>query len=114
MLLPDAPVDAPQGRVRALARDGFLLLTGGATDLDAVLAAAAEAPGPVRVLALRALDPDGTLTATLGARPDEVWIVRPDAHVAAVLPAPTLDDLTTVLERAVRADDRHGVLQVSP
>jgi hypothetical protein len=43
-----------------------------------------------------------------------VWILRPDAHVAAVLPAPTLDDLTTVLERAVRAGDRHGVLQASP
>ncbi|QJY45846.1 FAD-dependent monooxygenase [Pseudonocardia broussonetiae] len=118
VLLPDAPVDAPQGRVRALARDGFLLLTGDATDLDAVRAAAADAPGPVRVLALRALDPDGTLTATLGARPDEVWIVRPDAHVAAVVAAPTRESITTALARAAartttREETPHGVLQTS-
>jgi 3-(3-hydroxy-phenyl)propionate hydroxylase len=31
------------------------------------------------------LDPSGLLPEALGARPDEVWVLRPDAHVAAVL-----------------------------
>lgn len=129
VLVPDAPVRTPAGpgRLRALARDGFLLLTGPLTDADAVTAAASAAPGPVRVLALAELDghpdtdpavtggaagagagagaPAGdgagpTVTAALAARPDEVWLLRPDAHVAAVLPAPTRDDVAAALARA--------------
>ncbi|MEU4374351.1 FAD-dependent monooxygenase [Pseudonocardia alni] len=124
VLVPDAPVRSPAGpgRLRALARDGFLLLTGPLADADAVAAAAAGAPGPVRVLALAeldgrtgtgALDEDGdedgdgdgdgrgpTVTAALAARPDEVWLLRPDAHVAAVLAAPSRDDVAAALARA--------------
>ncbi|WP_232664597.1 FAD-dependent monooxygenase [Pseudonocardia sp. TRM90224] len=70
-------------RLREVARDGFLLLA--APDVDpAELAAAAEAAtGPVRVLALDAVDPTGEL---LGAGSGEVFVVRPDAHIAAVVP----------------------------
>lgn len=124
VLVPDAPVRSPAGpgRLRALARDGFLLLTGPLADADAVAAAAAGAPGPVRLLALAeldgrtgtgALDEDGdedgdgdgdgrgpTVTAALAARPDEVWLLRPDAHVAAVLAAPSRDDVAAALARA--------------
>ncbi|MBO4241002.1 FAD-dependent monooxygenase [Pseudonocardia alni] len=116
VLVPDAPVRTPggPGRLRALARDGFLLLTGPLADADAVAAAAAGAPGPVRVLALAeldgrtgtgSLDGDGdgdgpTVTAALAARPDEVWLLRPDAHVAAVLAAPSRDDVAAALARA--------------
>jgi pentachlorophenol monooxygenase/3-(3-hydroxy-phenyl)propionate hydroxylase len=117
IVLPDAPVEtAADGptRIRALARAGFLLLVGADADVEAARQAATVAPGPVRVLLLDEIDTDGTLTTGLAARPDEVWIVRPDAHVAAVLPAPTLVDLTTVLDRAVHAGNQHGVLQVSP
>ena len=38
-----------------------------------------------------AIDPDGTLAAALGARPGEVWVIRPDAHIAAVLADRRLD-----------------------
>jgi hypothetical protein len=31
------------------------------------------------------LDGGQTLRKALGARPDEIWVLRPDAHVAAVL-----------------------------
>jgi len=106
VVLPDAPVALPgggTGRIRALARDGFLLLVGSAVELAAVQGAAAAAPGPVRVLVLDEIDPDGILTASTAARPDEVWIVRPDAHVAAVLSGPTHDDVTSALARAVGA-----------
>ncbi|MEJ8278140.1 FAD-dependent monooxygenase [Pseudonocardia spirodelae] len=101
VLVPDAPVTGPDGvrRLRALARDGFLLLAGAAVDPDVGRGAADGVPGPVRVLAVADLD-DGELTAALGARPDDVWVIRPDAHVAAVLAAPGHDMLRAALDRA--------------
>ncbi|MBN6038936.1 FAD-dependent monooxygenase [Amycolatopsis sp. 195334CR] len=89
VLLPDAPVVVPGAgptRARALARDGFLVLT------------TVEVDSPVRVLKLAEIDPDGALTAALGARPGEIWLVRPDAHIAAVLTDPA--ELTVALDRA--------------
>jgi hypothetical protein len=103
MMLPDAEVATPtggRGRLRALARDGFVLLAGPDADAAAVREAAGVMPGPTRVLELATLDPDGSLTAALDARPDQVWIVRPDAHVAAVLAAPGYLDLAAALARA--------------
>ncbi len=66
VLVPDVPVG--DTRLRALARDGFLLIGG-------------EAPG------VASLPMEGSVAEVLGARPGEVWVVRPDAHVAAVVPA---------------------------
>ncbi|WP_439379779.1 FAD-dependent monooxygenase [Amycolatopsis lexingtonensis] len=64
-LLPDLTVAS--GRLRDLARQGFLLLT---------------TPG-VRAEGMRSAEiPVG---GALGARPGEAWLVRPDAYVAAVL-----------------------------
>jgi 3-(3-hydroxy-phenyl)propionate hydroxylase len=42
---------------------------------------------PVRTIALGRLTPDGRLAAILGAAPGEPWIIRPDGHIAAVVPA---------------------------
>ncbi|WP_371333509.1 FAD-dependent monooxygenase [Pseudonocardia sp. Ae168_Ps1] len=126
ILVPDAPVTLPDGtttRLRALARDGFLLLTAPGADTGAATAAAAAAPGPATTLPITpASPPSGStlrpaagperasrpgaagehadLTGVLGARPGEVWVVRPDAHVAAVLHRPTRDDLAAALARA--------------
>ena len=44
---------------------------------------------PVAVHRIRDLDGSGLLAATLGARPDEAWVLRPDGHVAAVVPDPS-------------------------
>jgi 3-(3-hydroxy-phenyl)propionate hydroxylase len=82
-LVPD--VATPAGRLRALARSGFLLLT----DL-ALPSARGVAVLPVRF--------PSDLAEALGAKPGEIWIVRPDAHVAAVLSTP--DDLPAALRRA--------------
>ncbi|RCV47448.1 hypothetical protein DEF23_26745 [Marinitenerispora sediminis] len=41
---------------------------------------------PVAAFGLAEIDRAGVLRAALGARPGEVWLLRPDAHVAAVLP----------------------------
>ncbi|WP_255622367.1 FAD-dependent monooxygenase [Pseudonocardia sp. DSM 110487] len=94
----------PPGRVREIARDGFLLLVAPGADLDAARTAAAATPGPVRVIGLPEIDPDGTLSGTLGSRPDEVWIIRPDAHIAAVLGNPTRQEIRAALARATRSE----------
>lgn len=121
VLLSDAPIAYPgrgPGRLRALARSGFLLLTTDGVARDAVRAAAATVNGPIQVLALSDLDAGGTLTATLTARPGEVWIIRPDAHIAAVLTDPTTSEITAALQRAVahpapREESHDGALQAS-
>ncbi|MDN5750224.1 MAG: hypothetical protein L0H64_17215, partial [Pseudonocardia sp.] len=115
VLLPDAAVTG--GRVRGLARDGLLLLVAAGADADVVHAAVASVPSPVRVLDLAVVDPAGMLAAALDARPGEVWVVRPDAHVAAVLTDPSTDALRAALDRAAGHADRpreespDGVLQ---
>ncbi|MDN5858654.1 MAG: FAD-dependent monooxygenase, partial [Pseudonocardia sp.] len=120
VVLPDAPVATPSGRerVRALARDGFLLLTTSGVDAATVREAAAALPGPVRVLAIADIDADGALGAALDAHPGEVWVVRPDAYVAAVLPDPTSEQITAALLRAAgrpatREESNDGALQAS-
>ncbi len=103
VFLPDAPVvvDGVPGRLREFARDGFLLLAG--PDLDGSWlrdAAASATPAPVRVLSLASIDVDGAVVESLGARPAEVWVVRPDAHIAAVLDGPTPGEVAAAVRRA--------------
>ncbi len=115
VLAPEAPVRAetcsstsPHARrFRELARRGFLLLLAPGADRAAVERAAAEAAGPVTVAVLADIDDTGALAAALDARPGEVWVLRPDAHVAAVVEDP--DEIGAVLERA-RGGAAHGVL----
>ncbi|NYJ07250.1 FAD-dependent monooxygenase [Petropleomorpha daqingensis] len=82
VLVPDCPVTVPGRpdvvRLRQLAREGITVLAGD----DAVLPAAGP---PVAVHRIADLDPTPVLRDALGARPDELWVLRPDAHVAAVL-----------------------------
>jgi pentachlorophenol monooxygenase/3-(3-hydroxy-phenyl)propionate hydroxylase len=106
VLLPDAPITDPASgsptRLRLLARTGFTLLVhGGDGDVAGAHAAAAGLPGPLRVEALDVLSPEVDLAEALGSRPGEVWVVRPDAHVAAVVPAGRPADLRAALERAL-------------
>jgi len=98
----EAPISmaGSSGRLRAISRDGFLLLAGPAVDLTLVRKGAAETRGPVRILALDEIDAGGAVREGLAARPDEVWVIRPDAHVAAVLTAPGLVEVTAALRRA--------------
>jgi len=81
VLLPDITVSA--GRLRDLARQGFLLLTTPGTPVS----------GPTPVVEV----PEG---GELGVRPGEVWVVRPDAYVAAVARSPAeLDRVWRTLTR---------------
>lgn len=88
-------------RLRQLARAGVLVLVLPAADLAAAHRAADAVDAPVQVHRTAELDPDGGLVAALAARPGEVWVVRPDAHVAAVLTGPDAETLATALRRAL-------------
>ncbi len=99
VLVPDCPVTVPGRpdltRLRRLAREGLtVLLADGAPDVDAPAGRA-----PVAVHRMADLDPSGALAEILGARPGEIWLLRPDAHVAAVLTDPA--DLAAALGRIV-------------
>ncbi|HEY2206018.1 MAG TPA: FAD-dependent monooxygenase [Pseudonocardia sp.] len=79
-IVPDLPVRGGRGSLRRWCRDGLLVLAapGAATDV-----AVPAGPVPVRVLAMTGLSAE--LAGVLGARPGQWWVVRPDAHVAAVV-----------------------------
>jgi 3-(3-hydroxy-phenyl)propionate hydroxylase len=128
ILVPDAPVrlgpgdgrrggvadapGAPDTRFRLLARRGFLLLLAPGADAGAARVAAARCAAPVRVAELAAVDAGGALAEALAARPGEVWVLRPDAYVAAVLEHPTSVTIEAALHRALadREESGHGLL----
>ncbi len=88
VLAPDCPVTVPGRpdlvRLRQLAREGLTVLVGRSVPEVGT----PDGPLPVAVHRLDALDPEGVLADALGAGPDELWLLRPDAHVAAVLTDP--------------------------
>jgi len=93
--IPDGgrPGSDPPNRLRALAREGLLVLLACGADRAAADAAARAVAAPVRVAPL-----DPAVAAALGARPGEAWVLRPDAHVAAIVQTA---DLETALCRAL-------------
>ena len=100
VLVPDAPVRDAQGvatRLRELARRGVSVLVADGVAADAARAALAGLEAPVAVHRIADLDPDpeahldeggalvGALLGALAPEPGELWLLRPDAHIAAVL-----------------------------
>jgi len=85
VLVPDCPVTVAGRpdlvRLRQLSREGITLLVSD----EAALPEGLPADGPVTVHRIAELDPTPVLREALAARPDEIWVLRPDAHVAAVL-----------------------------
>ncbi|MGY1653502.1 FAD-dependent monooxygenase [Geodermatophilus sp. SYSU D01119] len=85
VLVPDFPVTVPGRpdvvRLRQLAREGVTVLVGH----DAEVPGLPTGDLPVAVHRIADLDSSGLLAEALGARPGETWVLRPDAHVAAVL-----------------------------
>jgi 3-(3-hydroxy-phenyl)propionate hydroxylase len=110
VLVPDAPVrlaDRPAvTHLRELVRDGLLALTTDGVDPGGVAVAMKEATtAPSRVLRVAEIDVEGALRAALDAGPGEVWILRPDGHVAAVLADPDPSAVAAATRRAVGAGD---------
>ncbi|MFP5334378.1 MAG: FAD-dependent monooxygenase [Actinomycetes bacterium] len=106
VVLPDGPAADPADpsvtRVRQLCRRGLLALVGDGVDADACRSAmeGAAPPGtPLRVTTLATVDVAGVLRSALRATDDEVWLVRPDAHVAACVTTP--DDLARATRRVL-------------
>ncbi|MBB6350491.1 pentachlorophenol monooxygenase/3-(3-hydroxy-phenyl)propionate hydroxylase [Nonomuraea muscovyensis] len=118
VLVPDAPISAAApgvNRLREVARDGFLLLAADGVDTGPVRRAARLAtPAPVRLLRLADSDPAGALREALAARPGELWILRPDAHIAAVLPGATPSSVTRALRRALGSSPHRGDAVAGP
>lgn len=89
------------GAGEQIARDGFLVLTGDEVDTDPVAAALEKATAaPTRVLSLAAVDTSGALREALRPEPGEAWVIRPDAHLAAVVPTTDTARLAEAVQRA--------------
>ncbi|MEV4106367.1 FAD-dependent monooxygenase [Nonomuraea sp. NPDC049695] len=101
VILPDMRL--PGGRLRELCRDGFLLLLGEMCDsrlFAQVLGKVTTAPLAVRGLA----EIDG-LAERLGAGPDEAWLIRPDSHIAAIIPHAGPESVADAFRRALGEEE---------
>src|SRR5262252_5988651 len=105
ILVPDVPVSyAERARpttLRALAREGFVVLCACGADAAAAHSAASAVAPPVRVIEAGALDDPSPLAAAGLAEAGEVWVIRPDAHAAAVLRRPGRAEIEAALRRAL-------------
>ena len=81
-----------------------MLLCACGADADAARAAASAVAAPVRVIEAGALDDAGPLAAAGLAEAGEVWVIRPDAHAAAVLRRPGRAEIGAALRRALGMD----------
>lgn len=106
VLCPDGPALA-SGKEATRLRKFFsqklvILIQGSNNEAAAASTVATEAiEAPVAALALAELDPSGALRRVLDATADSVHVVRPDGHLAAVLPRFEPADLAAALRRAI-------------
>ncbi len=107
VLCPDGPclIPSPRGavtRLRRLFGGSFVILTRRSGKAAAAAQAARAAiSGPVTAHALDVIDHTGALARALGADDDSVHLVRPDGHLAAVLPGLHPAQLGAAVRRAV-------------
>lgn len=105
ILMPDVLVnvgDRGRLRLREIARQGLLLLTGDRVDVDATTrVATATTTADIRVYAIADIDSTGALARVLRPRPDDVWVIRPDAYIAAVVASDGPAELPAALRRAI-------------
>ena len=103
VICPDGPCSAggQVRRLRQLLGGAFVLLTQERPLAAAALRAAVDATAaPVAAHALADIDPAGALRTALLATPDSLHVVRPDGHLAAVLPRLEPGALERALARA--------------
>ncbi len=87
-------------RLRQLIGPGFLVVSGGARHVPELAEATAACPLPVAVYALSDIEGGGALAEALRAGPDTAHVVRPDAHLCAVLPATDTEAVRAAIHRA--------------
>jgi 2-polyprenyl-6-methoxyphenol hydroxylase-like FAD-dependent oxidoreductase len=103
VICPDGPcvADGQRTRLRRLLGRSVVVLTRQAAALAGFRPAIVGAlGGPVSAWALDEIDPTGVLAETLAATRDSVHVVRPDGHLAAVLPNGDPEPLAAALRRA--------------
>ncbi|WP_246062061.1 FAD-dependent monooxygenase [Haloactinospora alba] len=104
VICPDGPcrvADRPGAtRLRQLFGSGFTVLTATSSQARAVAEAVAELPVPVATHALSDIDTTGELAWSLQNDGETVHVVRPDAHLCAVLPAHATTAVAGALRRA--------------
>lgn len=103
VLVPDIvlrPDDSPS-RLHRLARRGLTLLTIGDGARRVATAAVESVRAPAHVWALDSADASSGCVQALGARPGEIWLIRPDAHVAAVVRGGDVDTVTAAVRRSL-------------
>jgi 2-polyprenyl-6-methoxyphenol hydroxylase-like FAD-dependent oxidoreductase len=104
VICPDGPCRDGQGptRLRRLFGRSFVLLTASRETAAAALEAASQATvAPVSAWALEDIDQAGALAAALAVTPHSVHVVRPDGHLAAVLPGCEPASVAAALSRAL-------------
>ncbi|MGH3318780.1 MAG: FAD-dependent monooxygenase [Streptosporangiaceae bacterium] len=111
VLCPDGPCRVaarPEvSRLRNLFGGSFVVLAADPARLLAVEETCASATAaPVDVYALSDIDTDGVLAEALHAIPDSVHVIRPDGHLAAVLPTFDASALADAVCRARGAPTR--------
>lgn len=106
VICPDGPcvADGSPTRLRRLLGRSLVLLTQKtATAAAARTAAAAAIAAPVTAYALDDIDAQRVLRRALAATQDSVHVVRPDGHLAAVLPDLDPACLAAAVQRAIGA-----------
>jgi pentachlorophenol monooxygenase/3-(3-hydroxy-phenyl)propionate hydroxylase len=99
VILPDAAL--PGGRLRQICRDGFLVLLGEAADPGLFAQVVGkDLAAPLTVRGFAELDGTGALADRLGAGPGEAWLVRPDCHIAAIIPRAEPEAVLAAVRRA--------------
>jgi 2-polyprenyl-6-methoxyphenol hydroxylase-like FAD-dependent oxidoreductase len=106
VICPDGPcvADGSTTRLRRLLGHSLVILTRRPAAAEAARATAAWAVScPVSAWPLDEIDPTGALARALNGTEDSVHLVRPDAHLAAVLPCGDPAALTAALRHATAA-----------
>lgn len=90
VLVPDVPIAGPGGvhRLRELARRGLVVLVGSDLDLGACEDAVDGMRCGVTVVTLDEVDPEGVVAASLHLHGRQAVVIRPDAHIAAIVTTP--------------------------
>jgi pentachlorophenol monooxygenase/3-(3-hydroxy-phenyl)propionate hydroxylase len=106
VIVPDTPITDPgrpeASRLRDIARDGLLVLVSDDVARDDIQAFVAGLTAvPVRTVRLGTITSHGSLAVILSAKPGEAWVVRPDCHIAAVVPAADRATLAGAISRVL-------------